>query len=106
MINNGNRNDNCVTQRIQAGNRAYFTNFSTLKSKIISRAAKRQIHKTLLTPAATHGAEIWTLTVTEENVPECSREKQYAKFTENNIWRIRYSEEINALLKGEDIVRE
>jgi hypothetical protein len=24
---------------------------------------------------------------------------------ENNIWRIRYNEEINTLLKGEDIVR-
>jgi hypothetical protein len=29
MINNGNRNDNCVKERIQAGNRAYFANLST-----------------------------------------------------------------------------
>jgi hypothetical protein len=35
MINNGNINDNCVKERIQAGNRAYFSNLSTLKSKII-----------------------------------------------------------------------
>jgi hypothetical protein len=45
MINNGNRNDNCVKERVQAGNRPYFANLSTLKSKIISRAAKIQVYK-------------------------------------------------------------
>jgi hypothetical protein len=67
MINNDNRNDNCVKERIQAGNRAYFANFRILKSKIISRAAKLQVYKTLIRPVVTYGAETWTLTVTEEN---------------------------------------
>jgi hypothetical protein len=40
MINNGNRNDNCVKEMIQAGNRAYLAYLTILKSKIISRAAK------------------------------------------------------------------
>jgi hypothetical protein len=31
--------------------------------------------------------------------------KIYRPVMENNIWRIRYNEEINTLLKGEDIVR-
>jgi hypothetical protein len=31
--------------------------------------------------------------------------KIYGSVTENNIWRIRHSEEINTLLKGEDIIR-
>jgi hypothetical protein len=31
--------------------------------------------------------------------------KIYGSVMENNIWRIRYNEEINTLLKGEDIVR-
>jgi hypothetical protein len=31
--------------------------------------------------------------------------KIYGPEMENNIWRIRYNEEINTLLKGEDIVR-
>jgi hypothetical protein len=48
MINNDNRNDNCVKERVQAGNRAYFANFRILKSKIISRAAKLQVYKTLI----------------------------------------------------------
>jgi hypothetical protein len=58
VINNGNRNYNCIKERIQAGNMAYFANFSTLKSKIIiSRAAKIQVYKTLIRPVATYGAE-------------------------------------------------
>jgi hypothetical protein len=44
MINNGSRNDNCVKEMIQAGNRAYFANLTLLKSKIISRAAKIQVY--------------------------------------------------------------
>jgi hypothetical protein len=64
MINNGNRSDNCVKESIQAGNRAYFENLSTLKSKIISRAVKIQVYKTLIRPVATYGTETWMLTVT------------------------------------------
>jgi hypothetical protein len=48
MINNDNRNNNCVKERVQAGNRAYFENLRILKRKIISRAAKLQVYKTLM----------------------------------------------------------
>jgi hypothetical protein len=58
MINNGNRNDNCTKEGIQAGNRAYFINLSTLRSKIISRAAKIQVYKILIRPAATYALRI------------------------------------------------
>jgi hypothetical protein len=40
MINNDNRNDNYIKERIQTGNKAYFANLITPKSKIISKAAK------------------------------------------------------------------
>jgi hypothetical protein len=46
IIINGSRNDNCVTERIQAGNRAYLANLSTLIRKIISRATKIQVYET------------------------------------------------------------
>jgi hypothetical protein len=67
MINNGNINYNCVKERIEAENRAYFANLTTLKSKIISRAAKVEVYETLIRPVAAYGAETWMLTVTEEN---------------------------------------
>jgi hypothetical protein len=88
---------------------AYFANHKILKSKIISRAAKLQIYKTLIRPVATYGAETWTLTVTEENILRMFERKiirkVYGSVMENNIWRVRHNEEINTLLKGEDIVR-
>jgi hypothetical protein len=57
VINNDNRNDNCVKERIQAGNGAHFANFRILKSKIISRAVKLKVYKTLIRPVVTYGAE-------------------------------------------------
>jgi hypothetical protein len=50
VIDNGNRNDNCIKERIQAESRTYSANLNTLKSKIISRAAKIHVHKTLIRP--------------------------------------------------------
>jgi hypothetical protein len=105
MINNENRNDNCVKERIQPGNRAYFANLS----KIISKAAKLQVYKTLIRPVATYGAETQTLTVTEENILRMFDrkiiQKIYGPVMENNIWRISHNEEKNTLLKGEVILR-
>jgi hypothetical protein len=107
MINNGNRNDNNVKESIQAGNRAYFANLTTLENKIILGAAKIQVYKTLIRPVATYGAETWMLTVTEENALRMFERKIirriYGPMMENNVWRIRYNEELNTLLKGEDI---
>jgi hypothetical protein len=34
LVNNGNTNDNCVKERIQDEDRAYYANLKTLKSKI------------------------------------------------------------------------
>jgi hypothetical protein len=108
LINNGNRNYICVKETIQAGNRAHFANVRTLKSKIISTTAKIQVYKTSIRPVATCGVEIWTLTVVEENVLRKFERKiicrTYGPVMENNIWRIRYNGEINALLI-EDVVR-
>jgi hypothetical protein len=74
-----------------------------------SRAAKIQVYKTLIRHVATYGAETWTLTVTEDNTLRMSERKIirriYGPVMENKVWRIRYNEELNTLLKGEYIVR-
>jgi hypothetical protein len=67
-MENKNRKNKCVKERIQAGNKAYYANLQMLKSKSISRRSKLQIYKTLIRPTVTYGAETWTLTLTEENV--------------------------------------
>ena len=38
-----------------------------LKSKIINRAVKMQIYRTLIRPVTTYRSEMWTLTKTDEN---------------------------------------
>jgi hypothetical protein len=43
MINNGNINTECIKERVQAGNMAYFANLSIFKSKIISRAEDKTL---------------------------------------------------------------
>jgi hypothetical protein len=49
------------------------------------------------------------LTVTEENTLRMFERKNirtiYGRVIENNVWRIRYNEELNTSLKVEDIVR-
>jgi hypothetical protein len=57
IIENKNRNDKCIKERIQAGNKAYYANLQMLKSKSISRRSKLQIYKTLIRPIVTYGAE-------------------------------------------------
>jgi hypothetical protein len=61
IIDNKNRNNKCIKERIQAGNKAYYANLQMLKSKSISRRSKLQIYKTLIRPIVTYGAETWTL---------------------------------------------
>jgi hypothetical protein len=60
-------------------------------------------------PVATYEAETWTLTVTEKNALRMFGRKIihriYDPMMENNVWRIRCNEELNTLLKEEDIVR-
>jgi hypothetical protein len=79
------------------------------KHATISKAAKLQVYKTLIRPAATYGAKTWTLTVIEENILRKFERKIirkiYGPVMENNIWRTRHTYERNTLLKEEDILR-
>uniref|UniRef100_A0A8D9DTK6 Craniofacial development protein 2 n=1 Tax=Cacopsylla melanoneura TaxID=428564 RepID=A0A8D9DTK6_9HEMI len=105
-------NANCSTsikERIQAGFRAYYANLSLLKNKLLNRAAKIQIYKTLIRPVVTYGGETWTLTEADkERLRRFERKvirKIYGGVKVGNEWRIRYNSEINDILQNQDIVR-
>jgi hypothetical protein len=57
----------------------------------------------------TYGSESWTLTVGEERaLAVFEREilrKIYGPVKENELWRIRRNDELEAIIKGENIVR-
>jgi hypothetical protein len=57
----------------------------------------------------TYGGETWTLTLTDENAHGIFERRIlrniYGPVLENGEFRIHYNEELNELIKGEDIVR-
>jgi hypothetical protein len=68
-----------------------------------------QIYRTLIRPVATYGAETWTLTKSDENLLRIFERKImrkiYGPIQEGDIWRIRFNEELNRAMNGEDIVK-
>jgi hypothetical protein len=53
-------------QRILARNRTYFAAISLFRNRLLSRATKILLYKTLIRPVVTYGAEIWGLTKKEK----------------------------------------
>jgi hypothetical protein len=98
-----------IKDRIQAGKKAYVTNYDTLKSKIIKRSVKMQIYNTVIRPVTTYGSETWTLKKSDENSLRIFERKIlrkiYGPVQEGDTWIIRYYEELNRFIKREDIVK-
>ncbi|KAJ4450075.1 hypothetical protein ANN_01482 [Periplaneta americana] len=98
-----------IKDRIQAGNKAYFANQKLLKSKILTRTDKIRIYKISIRSFVTYGAENWTLIKPDQDSLRKFERKImrriYGPVLDNDMWRIRYNQEITQLIKGEDIVR-
>ena len=72
--------------------------------------ASLQIYRTLVRPVVTCGSESWTLTVDEERALAVFERKILRKIYgpvkgKNELWRIRRNDELEAIIKGENIVR-
>ena len=67
------------------------------------------IYHIAVRPVVTHGSESWTLTMEEERVLAVFERKIlrkiYGPMKENLLWRIRQNGELEAIIKGEIIVR-
>ena len=91
------------------GNKAYYANRQLFNSSLISRNSKLQIYRTLVSPVVTYGSESWTLTMEEERELAVFERKVlreiYGPVKENELWRTRQNEELEAIIKGENIVR-
>jgi hypothetical protein len=66
-----------------AGSRTYFAAISLFKNRLLSRATKIRLYKTLIRPAVTHGAEIW---------PMRKKEEQTVLICERKMFRIIYGQ--------------
>ena len=71
--------------------------------------SKLQIYRTLVRPVVTYGSESWTLTMEEERALAVFERKIlrkiYGPVNENELWRTRQNDELEAIIKEENIVR-
>jgi hypothetical protein len=91
------------------GNKAYYANRQLFNSSLISRKSKSQIYRTLVRPVVTDGSGSWThsmerkraLAVFERKILQ----KIYGPVKENELWRIQRNDKLEAIIKGENVVR-
>ena len=71
--------------------------------------SKLQIYRTLVRPVVTCGSESWTLSMEEERALAVFERKILRKICgpvkESELWRIRRNDELEAIIKGENIVK-
>jgi len=109
LISNDNNVEKEIQRRILAGSRTYFAAISLFRSRLLSRATKIILYKTLIRPVVLCGAEAWTLTKKEEQAVIIFERKIFrriygAKY-ENGEWKSRTNREIEAMSKGGNIIK-
>ena len=108
-ISNINSNNKSIKERIMMGNKAYYSNRELFSSSLISRNSKLQIYRTLVRPVFTFVSESWTLTMEEERALAVFERKIFLKIygpvKENELWRTRQNDELEAIIRRENIVR-
>jgi len=62
LISDDNSAEKEIQKRILAGNRTYFAAISLYRNRLLARATKILLYKTLIRPVVSHGAEAWTVT--------------------------------------------
>jgi len=62
LISNDSNVEKEIQRHILAGNRTYFATISLFRSRLLSRATKIILYKTLIRPVVSYGEEAWMLT--------------------------------------------
>jgi len=98
-----------IQRRNLAGNRTYFAAISLFRNRLLSRATKIILYKTLIRPVVSYGEEAWTLTKKEEQTVLIFEKKifrrMYGPKCENGEWKSRTNRELEEISKGENIVK-
>jgi len=91
------------------GNKAFYANRQLVNSSLISRSSKLQIYCTSVRPVVAYGSESWTLTMEEERALVIFERKIlrkiYGPVKGNELWRIGGNDELEGIIKRENIVR-
>ena len=81
LISNDNSVQKEIQNRILASNRTYFAAISLIRNRLLSRATKIRLYKTLIRPVVTYGAETWTMTKKEEQAILIFKGKYLEEYT-------------------------
>jgi hypothetical protein len=109
LICNYNSVDKEIQKRILAGNRTYFGTLSLFRSRLLSRATKILLYKTLIRPVLSYGAEAWTLTKKDKQALLVFERKIFRRIYgpkyENSKWKSRMNRELEEMSMAENIVK-
>jgi len=108
MVNTDNSIEEEIKERLAAGNRPYHVHKKLFTSKLLSRNIGLQLYNTLIRPTGTYVPEIWArkesvidkLTAFERRI---MRKMFGLARTDGGYWRIKTGQEINDILKGQNI---
>jgi hypothetical protein len=91
------------------GNKACYANIQLVNSSLISINNKLQIYRMLVRPVVTYGSESWILTMGKVRALAVFERKIlrkiYGPVKEHELWRIQRNDDLEAMIKGENIVR-
>jgi len=94
--------------RIALGIKAYYANLKFFKSRLVTKSSKLKLYRTVIRPIVTYASETWVL---KENIIKklLGFERKFLRrifgpMKENQIWRIKNNEELDELIKHENIV--
>jgi len=84
-------------------NRTYFAAIIFFRNRLLSRATKIRLYKTLIRPLVTYGAETWTMTKKEEEALLIFERKIFRKIygpkCEDGEWKSKTNRELEELSK-------
>ena len=109
MVNTDNSIDEEIKERIAAGNRAFHVHKKLFTSKLISRNIKLQLYSMSIRPTVTYVSETWVLKENMINKLMIFESKVMRKIfgptrSDDGYWRIKSNQEINVILKGQNII--
>jgi hypothetical protein len=109
MVNTDNTIEEEIKEKIAAGNRAFHVHRKLFILRLISQNIKLQLCNTLIRPNVTYACETWVL---KENLinklmifeRRIMRKIFGATRSDDGIWRIKTNQEINEVIKGQNII--
>jgi len=98
----------CVMNKQALGIKTYYANLKFFKSRLVTKGSKLKLYRTVIRPIVTYASETWVL---KENIilKLLVFERKilrgiFGPTKENQTWRIKNNEELDKLIKHENIV--